>query len=146
MTEPFDKLRKELEQRPGGQERVQRAREELDAELASAAAGEGQNAALRERLRKVEEHAHALERIAAGDVPGEGDWGECVRAYAKEALRGEGHAREGLTREEMTLIVARLARGKSTLPWRAEEEAAAIDKLMALFGGWLASPAPEGDE
>ena len=38
-----------------------------------------------------------------------------------------------LTKTEKSLIIARLARGKSKLPWRAAEEAVAIDKLMVLL-------------
>jgi hypothetical protein len=47
---------------------------------------------------------------------------------------------ERFSPDEKLLIIARLARGKSKLPWRQAEEAAAIDKLMGFLDAALKGP------
>jgi hypothetical protein len=50
------------------------------------------------------------------------------------------------TADEKSLLIARLARGKSCLKWRAEEEEAVIDKLRALLDQTASTPELLGEE
>jgi len=177
MTEPFDKLRKELEQRPGGQERVQRAREELDAELASAAAGEGH----------AEKAKQAFMDAGGLDLPGDdSDVVPLGEGHAREEgleqhlegvvqVHNRGHAREGLSegwrprwnvmdpddpaspvivpREDFHRLREGLSREEIEVLLRHAEgwptgyrDRAPFMSALAKLRGWLASPAPEGDE
>jgi hypothetical protein len=60
---------------------------------------------------------------------------------ASKSLSREPGNREAFTTYEKSLLIARLARGKSVIEWRAAEEEPVVDKLMRVLDA-LTQPVP----